>query len=96
MLSFAPGSFFAQQAATPENQKDLKSAAAVVLGSEPHIDITCRAADGESLVEENARAQKLERDEKRQKVLSDPRVIETLRVFPEAAGKLQVKIADQT
>jgi DNA polymerase-3 subunit gamma/tau len=95
VLLFPTGSFFGQQASAPEALEGLTEAAEAVLGARPKIEIAFArdaTSAGTSVAQVEAARDVERREQTRQRALAHPHVTEALRVFPEAAGRLEVAV----
>lgn len=94
-LVFPTGSFFGQQATTPESKEALMDAAAAVLGSRPSIEVQFSnnaATAGPTVAQLTAQKTAANREAQKKEALSHPGVVEALQVFPESAGKVDVNV----
>lgn len=96
-IAFPRGSFFGKQAGTQEARDSIAAAARAVLGAAPQLEISY-ATDLEKLgvtvkQKQDARLDAL-RAERRKQALEHPRVLEAMKVFPEAEGKIHVEVDD--
>jgi len=95
VLLFPTGSFFGQQASAPEALEGLTEAALAVLGTRPKVEIAFArdaTAAGTSVAQVEAARDVERREQTRQRALAHPHVTEALRVFPEAAGRVEVAV----
>jgi hypothetical protein len=95
VLLFPTGSFFGQQASAPEALEGLTEAALAVLGARPKVEIAFArdaTAAGTSVAQVEAARDVERREQTRQRALAHPHVTEALRVFPEAAGRVEVAV----
>jgi DNA polymerase-3 subunit gamma/tau len=95
VLLFPTGSFFGQQANAPEALEGLAEAAMAVLGTRPKVEVTFArdaTSAGTSVAQVEAARDVERREQTRQRALAHPHVTEALRVFPEAAGRVEVAV----
>ncbi len=95
VLLFPTGSFFGQQASAPEALEGIVEAAEAVFGARPTVEIAfARDAitTGTSVAQVEAARDVERREQTRQRALAHPHVTEALRVFPEAAGRVEVAV----
>lgn len=95
VLVFPKGSFFGEQATSPEAKNALADAAFEVLSLRPKVTVELSSTDVAVPSIAAADREKLEadRETQRQEALAHPRVIEALEVFPEGRNKLEVSVA---
>ncbi|MCB9617937.1 MAG: hypothetical protein H6724_00645 [Sandaracinus sp.] len=95
MLAFQHGSFYGRQAEAPAAKEAIAGAAAKRLGGRPVIEIRFDAeVRGRTVAAIEATRREAERSAKKRRAMSHPAVLDAIEVFPEARGKIDVRIED--
>ncbi|MCA9616560.1 MAG: hypothetical protein KC586_27570, partial [Myxococcales bacterium] len=95
VLAFQHGSFYGRQAEAPAAKEAIAGAAAKRLGGRPVIEIRFDAeVRGRTVAAIEATRREAERSAKKRRAMSHPAVLDAIEVFPEARGKIDVRIED--
>ena len=99
VLSFQEGSFYGRQANATAAREAILEAATQRLGAKPELEIRFDAAD-EAMQERTVAAVEASRrkgrqEQRRREALSHPAVQEAVQVFPEASGRVQVRLNEE-
>ena len=95
VIAFPAGSFHARQAAASEARQAAVVVAEKVLGQQPSFEIrtTAEIADpGTSVNQLEAKEREQRRQQQVERALSHPRVVEALKIFPEANENVDVRV----
>lgn len=99
VLSFQEGSFYGRQVNASAAREAILEAATQRLGTKPVLEIRFDAAD-EAMQERTVAAVEASRrkgrqEQRRREALSHPAVQEAVQVFPEASGRVQVRLNEE-
>ena len=95
VLAFQHGSFYGRQAEAPAAKDAIADAAAKLLGAKPTIEIRFDAqVQGRTVAAVEATRREAERSAKKRQAMSHPAVLDAMEVFPDARGKIDVRIDD--
>ena len=96
VLSFQEGSFYGRQANAPAAREAIIEAAQARLGSRPSLEVKFDAqgdtARERTVAAVGATRRKGQREQKRREALNHPAVRDAVQVFPEASGRVQVRL----
>ena len=95
VIVFPRGSFFGDQAQSPEAREHIAEAAAGILGAKPAVEVTFGNVGentSKSIAQAEATRVKERQDAQKAEALSHPRVLEALEVFPEAKNRIDVNV----
>jgi DNA polymerase-3 subunit gamma/tau len=95
VLVFPKGSFFGEQATSPEAKSVLADAAFEVLSLRPKVVVELSSTDVAvpSIAAADREKLEAEKQTQREEALAHPRVLEALEVFPEGRNKLEVNVS---
>ncbi len=99
VLSFQEGSFYGRQANASAAREAILEAATTRLGTKPALEIRFDAADQamqeRTVAAVEASRRKGRQEQRRREALSHPAVQEAVQVFPEATGRVQVRLNEE-
>jgi DNA polymerase-3 subunit gamma/tau len=93
VLAFQHGSFYGRQAEAPAAKDAISEAASKLLGAKPAIEIRFdQQVQGRTVAAVEATRREAERSAKKRQAMSHPAVLDAMEVFPDARGKIDVRI----
>jgi hypothetical protein len=93
VLAFQHGSFYGRQAEAPAAKDAISEAASKLLGAKPTIEIRFdQQVQGRTVAAVEATRREAERSAKKRQAMSHPAVLDAMEVFPDARGKIDVRI----
>ena len=98
VLSFQEGSFYGRQANASAAREAILDAAARRLGARPALEIRFDAGTNgqeRTVAAVEASRRKGRQEQRRREVMSHPVVQDAVQVFPEASGRVQVRLGEE-
>ncbi|MCU0672067.1 MAG: DNA polymerase III subunit gamma/tau [Myxococcota bacterium] len=96
VLAFQHGSFYGRQAEAPAAKDAISEAASKLLGAKPTIEIRFdQQVQGRTVAAVEATRREAERSAKKRQAMSHPAVLDAMEVFPDARGKIDVRIDEE-